>query len=50
MKEILATSFLKREDLFFQELEQRTNREFLIMLSMVCGALALFAGVIRIFS
>jgi hypothetical protein len=48
MKQILASTFLTREDELFHEFEQITSRQFYTVMSMVGGALAVFAVVIHL--
>jgi hypothetical protein len=48
MKQLLAATFLTREDELFHEFEQMTNRQFYAVMSMVGGALAMFAGVVHL--
>jgi hypothetical protein len=48
MKQLLATTFLTREDEIFHEFEAVTNRQFYALMSMVGGALAVFACIIHL--
>jgi hypothetical protein len=48
MKQLLASTFLTREDELFHEFEQITNRQFYAVVSMVSGALAMFAVVVHL--
>jgi hypothetical protein len=48
MKQLLASTFLKREDELFHEFEKMTSRQFYAVMSMVGGALTVFAAVVHL--
>ena len=48
MKQLLASTFFSREDEIFSEFEAITNRQFYALMSMVGGALAVFACIVHL--
>ncbi len=48
MKQLLASTFLTREDELFHEFEAMTSRQFYAVMSMVGGALAVFACIVHL--
>ena len=48
MKQLLASTFLQRDDEIFHEFEAITSRQFYALMSMVGGALAVFACIVHL--